>query len=76
MTSRSSLSEKALINVSCVSLSKNENVSAAIPLGSILNAFTKYFGGIYFDTAEAANLAISTFRDELIWYFTEYKDSL
>lgn len=37
---------------------------------------TRYFGGIYFDTAEAANLAISTFRDELIWYFTEYKDSL
>lgn len=37
---------------------------------------TRYFGGIYFDTAEAANLAISTFHDELIWYFTEYKDSL
>lgn len=31
---------------------------------------------IYFDTEEAANLAIETFRDELIWYFTEYKDSL
>ena len=37
---------------------------------------TRYFGGIYFDTAEAANLAISTFHDELVWYFTEYKDSL
>lgn len=37
---------------------------------------TRYFGGIYFDTAEAAQLAIDTFRDELIWYFTEYKDSL
>ena len=37
---------------------------------------TRYFGGIYFDTAEAANLAIDTFHDELIWYFTEYKDSL
>ena len=37
---------------------------------------TRYFGGIYFDTAEAAQLAIDTFRDELVWYFTEYKDSL
>lgn len=37
---------------------------------------TRYFGGIYFDTAEAANLAISTFHDELVWYLTEYKDSL
>lgn len=31
---------------------------------------------IYFDTEETANLAVETFRDELIWYFTEYKDSL
>lgn len=31
---------------------------------------------VYFDTEEAANLAIETFYDELIWYFTEYKDSL
>ena len=37
---------------------------------------TRYFGGIYFDTAEAAQLAIDTFHDELVWYFTEYKDSL
>ena len=37
---------------------------------------TRCFGDIYFDTAEAANLAISTFHDELVWYFTEYKDSL
>ena len=34
------------------------------------------FGGLYFDSAETAQLAIDTFRDELIWYFTEYKDSL
>ena len=33
-------------------------------------------GCIYFDTQEAAKLAIETFKDELIWYFTEYKDSL
>lgn len=36
----------------------------------------KVFGVIYFDTQETANLAIDTFHDELIWYFTEYKDSL
>lgn len=34
------------------------------------------FGGIYFDTEIAVSLAIETFHDELIWYFTEYKDSL
>lgn len=30
----------------------------------------------YFDSIETAQLAIDTFHDELIWYFTEYKDSL
>ena len=34
------------------------------------------FGVIYFDSEETANAAIDKFRDELIWYFTEYKDSL
>ena len=34
------------------------------------------FNTIYFDTEEAVKLAIDTFHDELIWYFTEYKDSL
>lgn len=34
------------------------------------------FGDIFFDTEKTAQLAIDTFRDELIWYFTEYKDSL
>jgi hypothetical protein len=33
-------------------------------------------GAIYFDSKSHAKLAIETFRDELIWYFTEYKDSL
>ena len=37
---------------------------------------TKVFGTIYFDSKETANAAIDEFRDELIWYFTEYKDSL
>lgn len=34
------------------------------------------FGFISFDSKESAQLAINTFYDELIWYFTEYKDSL
>lgn len=34
------------------------------------------FGSIYFDSTETAKLAIDTFKDELLWYFTEYKDSL
>lgn len=36
----------------------------------------KSAGAIYFDSKATAELAITTFRDELIWYFTEYKDSL
>ena len=32
--------------------------------------------GIYFDSQETAERAIEEFKDELIWYFTEYKDSL
>ena len=34
------------------------------------------FGTIHFDSKETAQAAIDEFRDELIWYFTEYKDSL
>lgn len=34
------------------------------------------FGQIYFDTEEIAQSAIITFKDELLWYFTEYRDSL
>lgn len=34
------------------------------------------FGTIYFDSETAVTLAIKTFHDELIWYFTEYRDSL
>ena len=37
---------------------------------------SKFFGAIYFDSEETAQAAIDEFRDELIWYFTEYKDSL
>lgn len=38
--------------------------------------FGRDFGAIFFNSEETAQLAINTFRDELIWYFTEYKDSL
>ena len=37
---------------------------------------TRNFGAIYFDSEETARAAIDEFHDELIWYFTEYKDSL
>lgn len=36
----------------------------------------QYLGVPYFDSKETAQLAANTFKDELIWYFTEYKDSL
>ena len=36
----------------------------------------RVFGVIYFDSEETARAAIDGFRDELIWYFTEYRDSL
>ena len=37
---------------------------------------SREFGATYFDSQEAAQAAIDAFHDELIWYFTEYKDSL
>ena len=40
------------------------------------NYSSHHFGQVYFSDKETAQLAIDTFRDELIWYFTEYKDSL
>lgn len=39
-------------------------------------SYAKVFGAIYFDSREVANAAIDKFHNELIWYFTEYKDSL
>jgi hypothetical protein len=38
--------------------------------------FVQHFGFIYFDFEAVARLAIDTFHDELVWYFTEYRDSL
>lgn len=40
------------------------------------NLYYRYHGLIYFDSDKIARLAIDTFHDELVWYFTEYKDSL
>ena len=36
----------------------------------------KSFGTICLDSREVTQAAINEFYDELIWYFTEYKDSL
>lgn len=38
--------------------------------------FLQSFGSVYFDSEELTEAAIDEFHDELIWYFTEYKDSL
>ena len=45
-------------------------------LGATFTFVARVFGVIYFDSEETAQAAIDEFRDELIWYFTEYKDSL
>lgn len=45
-----------------------------IDIGYVI--FGRDFGSIYFDTEEAAEVALNTFKDELTWYFTEYKYSL
>ena len=43
----------------------------------VLNVgWARSVGEIVFDSGETANLAIETFKDELTWYFTEYKNSL
>lgn len=36
----------------------------------------RHFGGIYFDSAVICDAAIEEFKDELVWLFTEYRDSL
>lgn len=35
-----------------------------------------HYMDIWFDTEDAAWQAIQMFYNELVWYFTEYKDSL
>lgn len=36
--------------------------------------YGRCFGAIYFDTREHCRQVINEFRDELLWYFTEFKD--
>lgn len=38
--------------------------------------YTQYLFCPYFDSEDSAELAMKAYHDELIWYFTEYKDSL
>ena len=45
-------------------------------LKTVFTFYAKTFGTILFDSEETAQAAIDEFHDELIWYFTEYKDSL
>ena len=45
-------------------------------LYSDYNRIIARLGSPYFDSKKTAQAAIDTFHDELIWYFTEYKDSL
>ena len=45
-------------------------------LGTAFTLCARVFGVIYFDSEETAQSAIDEFHDELMWYFTEYKDSL
>lgn len=35
---------------------------------------TRVLGAVYFDTEEHCQQVIDEFRDELLWYFTEFKD--
>ena len=49
---------------------------ASDELGVSSVVFSRNFGAIYFDSEETTQAAIDEFHDELIWYFTEYKDSL
>ena len=45
-------------------------------LGTTFTFVARVFGVIYFDSEETAQAAMDKFHDELIWYFTEYKNSL
>lgn len=45
-------------------------------VGLQITRSTDRYIGPWFDTMHNAVQAIETFKDELIWYFTEYRDSL
>lgn len=54
------------------------NICYSYPTQEIFVDFKSNFRNfeIYFDSCGVAERAIEEFKDELIWYFTEYKDSL
>ena len=45
-------------------------------LKTVFTFYAKTFGTILFGSEETTQAAIDKFRNELIWYFTEYRDSL
>lgn len=45
-------------------------------LSVVFNASTQGFGFVYFNDPNKAHEAMEYFRDELIWYFTEYEAML
>lgn len=48
-------------------------------IGSLRTSCTSFYRGlgeIYFDTKEHAEQVMEEFRDELIWYFTEFKSRM
>lgn len=49
------------------------NSSEDIYVGSCYEVITQ--GAVYFDTKELAKAAIEKYRDELMWYFTQYQDT-
>ncbi len=42
----------------------------------VKRVISRYFGDIYFDSYDTAMGAVAEYHDELMWYFTEYKESL
>ena len=50
--------------------------SNELRIQSVSSCSFRDFGQIDFDMKETAKLAVEKFKDELLWYFTEYYDSL
>lgn len=58
--------EGTLYQIVFMTISKN-----IIPLSK---SVTRSFGTVWFDTEEHCQQVIDEFRDELMWYFTEFRD--
>lgn len=59
--------EKPLV---VISFSKSENFVSIYPIA----AYGRAFGTVFFDTKEHCQQVIDEFHDELLWYFTEFRD--